>query len=78
MRLAIENRELALTRVMLSGTTRGIAAAVVTAYARAATRQTKATGSTQTEPSASSAASCQDRNARKAKVAPIAQRRPWR
>ena len=78
MRLAIENRELALTNVMPSGTTRGIAAAVVTAYARVATRQSKATGSTHADPSASSAASCQLRNARSARVAPMAQRRPCR
>ena len=73
-----EMRELALTRLSLSGSTRGTAAARVTPYALDATRQPSAAGNSATvSPERTASASTQHRNARRAIVAPIAQRRPW-
>ena len=75
--LAIEIRELALTRVKFSGSRRGTADAWVTRNALEATRQPSAAGNSHSELSRTSA-STQHRNARRASVTPIAQRRPCR
>ena len=75
--LAIEIRELALTSVKPSGSSRGTAEAWVTRNALEATRQPSAAGNSHSELSSTSA-STQHRKARRARVTPIAQRRPCR
>ena len=76
--VATDCRELAVTRLIASGRTRGMPAERATAYARVAMRQSKARGSNQGDPSATTPASTHERKARRASVVPIAQRRPCR
>ena len=72
------SRELAVTRVMPSGSRRGTAAARATAYDRDATRHPRAAGNSQTESSTTAVASTHARKARVARVVPSAHRRPCR
>ena len=74
---AIDTRPLALTSVKLSGSSRGTAAARVTPYALDATRTPSAAGKSPCDSVTTASASTQHRKARRAMVAPIAQRRPW-
>jgi hypothetical protein len=74
---ASEMRPLALTRVRVSGSRRGTAAARVTPYALDDTKQPSASGNNQVDSVTTALASAQTRNARTAMVAPIAHRRPW-
>ena len=74
---ASEMRPLAFTRVRLSGSRRGTAAARVTPYALDDTRQPSASGNSHVDSVVTAVASPQTRNARIAMVAPMAQRRPW-
>ena len=75
--LAIEIRELASTRVKLSGSRRGTADAWVTVNDLEATRQPSAAGKSQRE-LCSSSANTQHNQPRRASVTPIAHRRPCR
>ncbi len=68
---------MAFTKVMPSGSSRGTAAARVTPYAFDDTSTPRAAGYRSAESAATAPASTQHRNPRIAKVAPIAQRRPW-
>ena len=74
---AREMRPLALTRVRLSGSRRGTAAARVTPYALDDTRQPSASGNSHVDSVITAVDRPQTRKARIAIVAPIAQRRPW-
>src|SRR3990170_3739238 len=74
---ASEMRPLALTRVRVSGSRRGTAAARVTPYALDDTRQPRASGKSHVDSVVTAVARPQTRNARIAIVAPMAQRRPW-
>jgi hypothetical protein len=72
----IETRPLALTRVKVSGRSRGTAAARVTPYALDATSTPSAAGNSHTDSVTTAPASTQQRKALIAMVPPIAHRRP--
>lgn len=74
---AIDTRPFALTSVKSAGSSRGTAAARVTPYALEATRTPRAAGNSHTDSSTTAPASTQHKKARRAMVAPMAQRRPW-
>ncbi len=71
-------RELALTSVSPSGSSRGTADARVTPYALEAIRQVRAAGNSQADSCTTAPAIAQAPKARTAMVAPIAHRRPRR